>query len=181
MDLNLPFKRSYWVIPRKFLAGYYPGDLDAEENPANLERLVARGIRLIVNLMADFEADHTGRIYPPYDEHLAQVSKKCGVLIECVRTPIADLSVPSRDEMRHILDIIDRSISRTVPVYVHCLGGLGRTGTVVGCFLARHGIANGQSVLTNIKALRKADALGHQLSPQTVGQQRFVCSWKTGE
>lgn len=26
-------------------------------------------------------------------------------------------------------------------VYVHCYGGIGRTGTVVGCWLVRHGLS----------------------------------------
>jgi protein-tyrosine phosphatase len=131
--------------------------------------------------MEDFEVDHTGRIYLPYEEHFIRVAEELGVQLECARTPIKDLSVPSRAEMRHILDIVDKAISQHMPVYVHCLGGLGRTGTVVGCFLARHGIANGDEVLAKIMALRQFEALGHQPSPQTPLQQRFVCSWETGE
>jgi protein-tyrosine phosphatase len=35
--------------------------------------------------------------------------------------------------MTTILDAIDESMTAGKPVYVHCWGGMGRTGTVIGC------------------------------------------------
>jgi len=32
----LPFPRTYWVIPGRFLAGFYPGDLDPSRQKAKL-------------------------------------------------------------------------------------------------------------------------------------------------
>ena len=32
------------------------------------------------------------------------------------------------------------------PVYVHCWGGIGRTGTVVGCWLVRHGMTGDEAL-----------------------------------
>ena len=49
--------------------------------------------------------------------------------------------------LKHILDEIDGAILNGKTVYVHCLGGIGRTGTVVGCYLVRHGIAAGGKAL----------------------------------
>lgn len=176
-----PFARSYWVVSRLFLAGYYPGDMNAGGYPANLNQLVKCGIRFIVNLMEDLEVDHTGRIYEPYMRQLAHITEEAGVQVKYIQIPIKDLSIPSQDEMRNILDIIDNAISQQIPVYVHCLGGLGRTGTVVGCFLARHGIASGDEVLTKIKELRQVEALSEQLSPQTTIQRQFVSLWRRGK
>jgi protein-tyrosine phosphatase len=52
-----------------------------------------------------------------------------------IRTPIRDGGCPTIDELRAILDRIDAELARGEVVYVHCGGGHGRTGTVVGCWL----------------------------------------------
>jgi protein-tyrosine phosphatase len=46
-----------------------------------------------------------------------------------------------------ILNQIDICIKYGKPSYVHCLGGKGRTGTIVGCYLAVHGFAAGNDVI----------------------------------
>ena len=56
-------------------------------------------------------------------------------------------------------------------------GGIGRTGTVVGCYLARHGYASGQKVLELIKSLRKYTEDHTQPSPETWEQIDMVLSW----
>ena len=43
--------------------------------------------------------------------------------------------------MQDILDLIDESLSLDKPVFFHCWGGIGRTGTVLGCYLLRSKMA----------------------------------------
>ena len=83
--------------------------------------------------------------------------------------------------MRDILDEIDHALAKNSPVYVHCLGGKGRTGTVVGCYLARHGIAVGRAALAKIRELRRNHPDAHVISPETEEQRQFVIRWKKGE
>ena len=83
--------------------------------------------------------------------------------------------------MSQILDSIDRTIHNNKPVYVHCWGGRGRTGTVAGCYLARHGIAANEKVLNLIQELRKATEDYTQPSPETSQQCDMVISWVEGE
>jgi protein-tyrosine phosphatase len=68
---------------------------------------------------------------------------------------LKDFSVPTERQMVRILNQIDVCIKYDKPVYVHCWGGKGRTGTVVGCYLARHAFAAGNDVIEKIKGLRK--------------------------
>ena len=83
--------------------------------------------------------------------------------------------------MRAILDEIDRSIQKNHPVYVHCWGGRGRTGTVIGCYLARHGMAVGQEALARINFLRSALPDSTARSPETSEQCEMVILWAAGE
>jgi hypothetical protein len=96
------------------------------------------------------------------------------------RLPIADLDIPSPSEMVEILDIVDGRILDHIAVYVHCLGGIGRTGTIVECWLARHGIEQGKAAIELIRKLRRNEACARIASPETAQQRRFVSAWKQG-
>ena len=67
--------------------------------------------------------------------------------------PIVDMGIPNKKLMRQILDVIVASMAREKCVYVHCWGGHGRTGTVVGCWLREQGMS-GKETLQHIQKLR---------------------------
>ncbi|MBI5579944.1 MAG: hypothetical protein HY895_12375 [Deltaproteobacteria bacterium] len=52
--------RSYWVIPGKLLAGFYPGAKDPKEATTKLTALINVGIRHVINLMEPDEKDISG-------------------------------------------------------------------------------------------------------------------------
>lgn len=171
-----PLARSYWVQPGKLLAGAYPGSRNAAETIHNLTRLLDAGIRVIVNLMEADEVDHDGNLFRPYDEEFVRLGKSVGVDITVKRIPVRDLSVPTPATMNKILDRIDAAIDSSKPVYVHCWGGRGRTGTVVGCYLVRHGM-EGDKALAKIRDLRANEPTAHKPSPETREQIEMVRSW----
>lgn len=103
----------------------------------------------------------------------------CSVTV--TRIPIRDFSVPSRGDMRRILDDIDENIGNNKPVYIRCWGGIGRTGTVVGCYLARHGFAVGEDIIFLIRSPRHHTTQRFIESPETPEQRALVVSWKNGE
>lgn len=136
--------------------------------------LMAAGIRVFVNLMEEDETNYAGEPFVPYQDLARQVCQE----VVCLRHPIRDLSVPTIGEMRIILDAIDAPIERGHPAYVHCWGGVGRTGTVIGCWLLRHGLAETSTVLDVLMQLRQQDReRRHRMSPETAAQQRFVKNW----
>jgi protein-tyrosine phosphatase len=103
-----------------------------------------------------------------------------GVHLSIEQMPVRDLSTPTGPGMRAILDRIDQCLREQKPVYVHCWGGIGRTGTVVGCFLARHGYASGDEVLERIRSLRSRNSDRHYESPENEVQRNMVVNWPKG-
>jgi protein tyrosine/serine phosphatase len=168
------------VVPGKFLAGHHPCDGDPELARRNLKALLHAGIRIFINLMAEEEKDYGCGHVEPYEDMLAELAAGMGVVVTCIRMPIDHLGVPEEEHMRAILNAIDAAIESDYPVYVHCWGGKGRTGTVVGCYLARHGLATGEEALTKIADLRQHDPKVHQSVPETEQQRQLIRSWKVG-
>jgi protein tyrosine/serine phosphatase len=181
MGRSVPFNRSYWVVPDKFLAGYYPGSENKDKAYKKLKGLLDHGIRNIINLMEPDEINWNRKHFFPYEEQMKSIDESMGVDVTFERIPIKDMRTSSRIEMIQTLDRIDESIEHGRPVYIHCWGGRGRTGTVVGCYLARHGYASGQKVIEFIKDLRRNTEDHNQASPETSGQIDMVLSWVEGE
>ena len=173
-DLTAPTSSSYWVVPGLLLAGAYPGAKDAEERRAKIQALLDAGIHTFINLMEEDETNYDGQRFAPYDD----LAREFCPDVACHRYPIVDLSVPSRAEMEAILAAIDASLAAKRPTYVHCWGGVGRTGTVIGCWLLRHPLAEPATVLKVLMNLRQQDReRRNRMSPETAEQQRFVKQW----
>ena len=170
-----PTTSSYWVVPGLLLAGAYPGHPDTDERERKVRTLVDAGMRMFVNLMEEHETNYAGMPFVPYQD----VATRFCPDITCVRYPIRDLHTPTMPEMVSILDTIDKSVMATRPTYVHCWGGVGRTGTVIGCWLLRHGLAEPSNVLNVLMTLRQQDQeRRNRMSPESWAQQRFVKSWQ---
>ncbi len=174
---KVPFDGSYWVIPGRFLAGAYPGSPSPSEAAKKLKGLMECGVRHIINLMEPKEVDEFGRQFVPYEADWRNLGHDRGIEATCVRFPIKDLGVTIPARMTAILDEIDSSLGAGRAVYVHCRGGVGRTGTVVGCYLVRHG-PGGQEALMRIQELRRNDPMAFVFSPETKAQQDMVRSWR---
>ena len=142
--------RVFWVKPGRLLAGCYPS------LGADLDRLREAGVAGVVDLTEDGEL-------PAY----ALPDR-----VAYVRHPIVDFGCPSREELVATLDAIDAAVERG-PVYVHCRGGCGRTGTVVACWLVRHG-ATPEDALERYRTASRAEC------PETEVQRALVLGWEPG-
>lgn len=173
-DAVAPTPWSYWAVPRLLLAGPYPGDRAPDKHQARVRALLDAGIRTFVNLMEEHETNYLGEPFAPYDVLARRFCHEAS----CSRHAIRDQAVPTREVMMAILDAIDVSLAGGRSVYVHCWGGVGRTGTVIGCWLLRHGLADPANVLEVLAALRRQDReRGARPSPETGEQRRFVRQW----
>lgn len=177
MSAGEPSPWCYWLAPGSILAGCYPGHREPERQREKLESLLTAGARVFVNLMEVDERDERRRLFAGYEEPLAEIARAHGVEARCLRFPIRDLDVPTRPEMTRILDALDEALE-SGGVYLHCRGGLGRTGTVAACWLLRRGLVTGEDVIERLTGLRCTDGRqGSRYSPETPSQLRFVEEW----
>jgi hypothetical protein len=169
-----PIADSYWVVEGKLLAGEYPGAKAREAAEAKLLRFLDFGIDFFVDLT---EANEHG--LEPYDDSLNLVAGALGRKVTHRRMPIRDLGTAPVEGMMEILDAIDAALGAHHIVYAHCWGGVGRTGTVVGCYLVRHGMT-GAGALAHIEMLRRGTPDGWKASPETDRQRAMVLAWRPG-
>jgi protein-tyrosine phosphatase len=167
-----PIADSYWVRPGLLLAGEYPGAHDAAEARKKLGVLLDAGVRQFIDLTETGEYS-----LHPYWPLVQQLAAERAIAVAHRRLAIPDMGTPEPAHMLTILDAIDEAVAAQRPVYVHCFGGIGRTGTVVGCYLVRRG-AGAEAALAEIEQRRRGTPDGYRESPETAEQRRFVRSWR---
>jgi len=159
-----PLPDSYWVVPGKLLAGEYPGAADAGRAKRQVRRLGWCGVREYVDLT------EPGEYGLEAYAHLLDGARRRSF-------PIPDRGVPEPAEMEAILAAVAESLAAGRPTYVHCFGGIGRTGTVIGCWLVRGG-ASPDEALATIARLRAGTREAAVPAPETWEQRDFVRQWR---
>jgi len=169
--MKLPFQNTYWVIEGKLMAGMYPGGFSETSILNRMQDLTDLGIKSLINLTdSEEEINYFTIIYNKFCERFEEIY--CKDLFH-TRFKIKDMDIPTKDLMKQILDKIDENIANNHPVYLHCIGGIGRTGTVVGCYMFRHNMVSKDNVFDKIQLLR-GDG---KESPETEKQRQFVLNW----
>lgn len=167
-----PLANSFWIEPGRLLAGEYPGNGDRASTEARLGELIGAGISYFIDLTDAGEL-------APYDHCLPTARAGDGRYIIYVRKAIRDHGVPQNlESMAEILDYIDRAIEVGHQVYVHCRAGIGRTNTVIGCWLRREGWS-GPEAVDRLNQLWQANARSRTWPrvPETGEQERYVLEW----
>ena len=171
---SIPIRNSYWVNPEHFMAGEHPCKGSAYASRKKLRWLMDHKINFIVDLTEIGEAD---TYYPQY---IAETESVSNSRITYQRFPIQDWSAPPPDKIIEILDTLDRALAGGNNIYLHCYGGMGRTGMIVGCYLIRHGMP-GNLALDKIREFRKGIPGEQKRSPETERQRKMVFEWIKGQ
>ena len=167
-----PHANCYWIEEGRFIAGEYPGRVEEAASRISVQRHLSRGITFFLDLTEKHQLS-------PYGQHLPEIHPESGKTIVYRRMPIRDVSIPeSPEKMVAILDCIDRALAESHVVYLHCWGGVGRTGTVVGCHLVRKG-RTGEGALLELAGFWRTVEKRHKRpeSPETDSQKDYVRDW----
>jgi ADP-ribosylglycohydrolase/protein-tyrosine phosphatase len=160
---------AFWVVEDVLLAGPYPSAPTEDEARIKVSALLDLGVRRVIDLTEAGEL-------APYDALLAELAAERGVDVAHVRLPIRDVSVPTADGMRAILAELRAAADAGELAYVHCWGGVGRTGTVAACLLIEDG-CNPVTVIDRLRQLRRGLVRADRISPETPQQRDFVTRW----
>lgn len=167
-----PIPESYWVVPGRFLAGEYPAHIQIPDAAQRLNAFLQMGFTVFINLTEEDEL-------PPYDALLHEQAAEYGLQVRHVRFPIGDFGVPTPNTMKTTLDTIDKALADGEKIYLHCWGGVGRTGTTVGCYLVRHGHTGEEALRQLAEWWRRVPKSAiHPTSPETDRQKEFILQWK---
>ena len=171
-ELDRPIPESYWVEPGRFLAGEYPASPSIERTRQRLDAQFDFDITTFIDLTLPNEL-------PPYLPILLEQAKLRDIEIEYKRFTIIDRSIPMGDMMTKILDAIDSSLAKGHNIYLHCWGGIGRTGTTVGCYLVRRGLT-GKEALAQLAEWWKdvPKSAYNPRSPETDRQVEYIINWE---
>ena len=65
-----------------------------------------------------------------------------------------DMGVPEFEDLINSVDFIHERLVNNEPVMVHCLAGLGRTGTILACYLIKYEKMLADDAITKIRKQR---------------------------
>lgn len=161
-----PLYQSYSLGSNLF-AGEYPGDKYGEKAEHKLQQMIHFGVRHFIDLTEEGELTPYAHLLPPECTH--------------TRFPIRDVSVPhSTDDVYKLIVRIKELVNREDGyVYIHCWGGVGRTGVIVACYLAEE--MERPSFDEVMKTLRDRFSdmpkSTHRVTPETKEQETFIAKY----
>lgn len=161
---------SFWVVPGRILAGPYPGAPHKRDAAEKLNAFLDVGVTSFIDLTEEDEG------LQPYQQLLNKLAAQRGISVTHLRMPIQDVSIPTSEQMHAILGTLRKAVADGKVVYVHCWGGVGRTGTALACLLVEDGLG-AQLALQKLKQLRRHTSRAHRWSPETAEQRAYVAAW----
>jgi atypical dual specificity phosphatase len=107
-----------WILDAQIAALSLP-------HTSDFQRLKRAGFGLVVNLTED----------------PGPTLRAAAAGLKGMHAPVREFEAPELGQMEAFVEAVERSLAQGKPVAVHCVGGLGRTGTMIAAYLVKTGMA----------------------------------------
>ncbi len=94
--------------------------------------------------------------------------------IEYLHIHSNDMGVPEFDDLIFSVDFIHRRLENNEPVMVHCLAGLGRTGTILACYLIKYKKMSADDAITKIRKERSGSIQSYSQEEIIFRFEKFI-------
>ena len=74
--------------------------------------------------------------------------------INYLHVPTEDLSAPDMDKIDQTVDFIQERIKNDEPIMIHCAAGIGRTGTMLACYLIKYHNLSAKNAIEKVRKER---------------------------
>jgi len=120
-----------WVLDDELAGSQGPASLD------DLSFLYSQGVRAVVRM----------------EERTIAADSGTDLELVDMFVPVPDFTPPNLDQIQRMVEFIDQQTAEQRPVVVSCYAGIGRTGTVLACYLVHRG-ATAVDAINRVRELR---------------------------
>lgn len=160
-EIKNPYQLYKFQFKNSFIAlSPLPGRVDLD---SDLNQITSNEITNVVTLVSTEELEKYK--VPTLLDRYAMLG------LNVLHSPIPDYGLPEVTQMKSILIWVHKKVKAKENILIHCVGGLGRSGTVMAIYAKAYLGKTGPEAIEFVRSIRGSEAV------ETQEQQDFVNNW----